>query len=202
MADFNTALAITLQFEGGYSNDPKDPGGETNRGITMRTFVMLAHPLLGLEPTSANLKALTAAQAGILYRHSYWQPIHGDEIVFQPLANIVFDFFVNSGTHSTSLLQTVIDNLKPAVPIVVDGVIGASTIAALASVDSAEVYANFKAGRIAFYTALGKGYPKFLKGWLARANTFPNLPAPAPVALALEGAAELKPKRRKRKKKT
>ena len=111
MADFAAALAITLAFEGGYCDDVRDPGGETNHGITMRVFRFTAHPLLGLAPTSANLRALTPAQAGIIYRARYWIPVCGDRIAHQELANNVFDFYVNSGSHATSLLQSVVNDM-------------------------------------------------------------------------------------------
>ena len=55
MADFNVFLPILLGFEGGYVNDPTDPGGETNKGVTMKTFQQCSHGLLGLDPTSDNL---------------------------------------------------------------------------------------------------------------------------------------------------
>ena len=179
MAVFGIALPITLAFEGGYVNDSKDPGGETNLGITMRTFQHTAHPLLGIEPTSANLKALTPAQAGIIYKANYWNVIRGDSFELQELANNVFDFYVNAGTHSSSLLQRVINDLPTAPPLVVNGTFGDATLAALKSSPASAVHANFKQGRIAYYTAFGATHPRFLKGLLKRANAFPDLP---PVA--------------------
>ena len=174
MADFLTALRITLAFEGGYVNNPKDPGGETNHGITMAVFQHTAHPLLHIDPTSANLKALTAAQAAVIYRANYWNPIHGDAIPSQPLANILFDFYVNAGTHASKLLQTVINTLGATPPIPADGTIGPATIAALATLPADAVFEAYKQGRIAYYQSLAKKYPVFLKGWLARANAFPS----------------------------
>ena len=175
MADFNTALAITLSFEGGYVDDPKDPGGETNHGITMRVFHTTAHPLLGLAPTSTNLKALTAAQAGIIYRANYWTPILGDQIAHQDLANILFDFYVNSGTHASSLLQTIVNEMGAKPAVVVDGTLGLGTLRALETLPLDEVYQQYRKGRAAYYTALGEKFPRFVKGWLKRVNSFPDL---------------------------
>ncbi len=177
MAVFGIALPITLAFEGGYCNNPKDPGGETNHGITMRTFLHTAHPLLGIEPTSDNLKALTPAQAGIIYKANYWDVVHGDDFESQELANNVFDFYVNAGTHSCSLLQRVINDLPTTPAIVVTGSIGDATLAALKSSSANNIYAKFKQGRIDYYTAFGATHPTFLKGLLKRANAFPDLPA-------------------------
>jgi lysozyme family protein len=186
MAEFDIALSITLPHEGGYVDNPNDPGGETNLGITMKVFQVTAHTLLGVDPTSDNLKSLTAAQAGIIYQNNYWKPIQGDSLQLQELANLVFDFYVNSGTHASTLLQTVINNMGAQPQLVVDGSIGQATLNALAQLQLNDVYNNYKQGRIAFYQGLAAKYPMFIKGWLNRVNSFPDLPPsqqdPAPTS--------------------
>lgn len=162
MASFDIFLPILLKFEGGYVNDPEDPGGETNKGVTIAVFQNCAHELLGIDPTSDNLKALTDAQAGIIYKALYWNKIQGDAIALQDLANIVCDFFVNAGSHATKLLQTVM--LQMGANVAVDGVIGPGSIAALNGLPQAEVYRRYKQGRIEYYEALGQRFPKFLNG--------------------------------------
>ena len=176
MASFDQFLPMLLKFEGGFVNDPADPGGETNKGITMKTFATCSQQLLGIAPTSANLKALTDAQAGIIYKALYWDKIHGDDIGMQDLANIVCDFYVNAGGHATTLLQRVMKGMGAGV--VVDGGIGPASIQALAGLDQTEVYRRYKQGRIAYYQNLAQQKPKlakFLKGWLNRVNAFPDL---------------------------
>ena len=79
MASFDLFLPMLLRFEGGYVDDPTDPGGETNKGVTMATFQRCSHQLLGIDPTSQNLQSLTDAQAGIIYRSLYWEEINGDD---------------------------------------------------------------------------------------------------------------------------
>ncbi len=177
MADFSTALAITLGFEGGYANNSKDPGGETNHGITMATFLLCAHPLLGIEPTSDNLKGLTPAQAGLIYRPKYWNAVHGDAMEHQELANIVFDFYVTSGTHASTLLQTILNQMNAPPPLIVDGCIGPACIKALGSLPLDDVYRQFRQGRIDYYQSLADKFPTFVKGWLNRANAFPEVPS-------------------------
>jgi lysozyme family protein len=91
VANFDVFLPLLLKFEGGFVNDPADPGGATNKGITLQTFRGCAQNLLGLEPTLDNLKSLTDAQAGAIYRDLYWNKTRGDDIDSQTLANIVCD---------------------------------------------------------------------------------------------------------------
>jgi lysozyme family protein len=173
MANFDLFLPALLAFEGGYVHNPLDPGGETNKGITLALFRQHSLPILGIEPTSANLKALTNAQAGILYKKLFWDKIFGDQIDFQPLANIVCDFFVNSGTHATKLFQRVLNSM--GAQLTEDGVIGAASIEALAQLSQVDVYRRYKAGRISYYESLSDLYPSFITGWLNRANAFPDL---------------------------
>ncbi len=176
MANFALFLPMVLQFEGGFSDDPVDPGGATNKGITLKTFTGCAEKLLDVSPTLENLRNLTDDQAGILYRTLYWKPVGGDETQLQDLANIVCDFYVNAGVNATKLLQRVLNDLGAS--LTVDGGIGPASLAALASLDQTEVYRRYKSGRITYYQNLAKSQPalnKFLKGWLNRVNSFPDL---------------------------
>lgn len=182
MASFDIFLPILLRFEGGYVDNPNDPGGETNKGITMKTFSNCSHALLGIAPTSANLQALTDAQAGIIYKTNYWNTMQGDSFPLQDLANIVCDFYVNAGTHATSLLQTVMNGL--GANLVVDGVLGPASIQALTGLDQVTVYEQYRQGRINYYQQLGVKYPMFLQGWLNRVDAFPAVPASEPVLSA------------------
>ena len=173
VASFDLFLPLLLRFEGGFVDDPDDPGGATNKGVTMATFQHCAHELLGIDPTLDNLRALTDAQAGIIYRALYWDKIRGDEFPLQELANIVCDFYVNSGTHATLLLQRVVNGM--GAKVVTDGVIGLASIQAMAAFPQNDIYRQYKQGRIAYYQNLGQKFPKFLKGWLNRVNSFPDL---------------------------
>lgn len=178
MASFDAFFPTLLKHEGGFVNDPVDPGGATNKGVTMKTFQSYAKQYLGIEPTLENLKALTDAQAANIYKPLYWDEVRGDEIELQELANIVFDFQVNAGGSASKLLQSVINDLGAAPPLKVDGDIGPGTMSALKSLDQKEVYRRYKQGRIDYYEDLVAKRPalgKFLKGWLIRVNTFPDL---------------------------
>lgn len=173
MASFDLFLPIVLRFEGGFVDDPTDPGGETNKGITMATFQHSAHELLGIDPTSENLKALTDAQAGIVYKALYWDKMNGDDFHLQDLANIVCDFYVNAGTNATVLLQRILNGM--GAHVAADGAIGPASIQALNALPQADVYRKYKQARINYYQSLGNRFPQFLQGWLNRVNAFPDL---------------------------
>src|SRR5262245_16984588 len=90
--NFEKCLKFTLQFEGGFVNNPKDPGGPTNLGVTQAT---LSH-FLGRQASIAEVKALTPQKVSPIYRLKFWDAVDGDELpVGVDLA--VFDFGVHSG---------------------------------------------------------------------------------------------------------
>ncbi|MBB5941039.1 N-acetylmuramidase [Xanthomonas sp. 3307] len=180
MASFDLYLPQLLRFEGGFVDDPDDPGGATNYGITLATFQRCAQALLGEAPTLQALRALTVEQAATIYQHEYWDRIGADQIASQPLAELVFDFYVNAGDVAIKLLQRILQQLG-ATDLVIDGEMGPTTLAALASADTAQVYAQYRQQRIDYYQRVVAERPvdaKFLAGWLRRAEWFPaNLPA-------------------------
>jgi lysozyme family protein len=178
MASFDAFFPTLLKHEGGFVNDPADPGGATNKGVTLGTFQSCAKQYLGIEPTLDNLKALTDAQAGKIYKPLYWDKVRGDDIALQELANMVFDFQVNAGGSASKLLQRVLNDLGAKPPLTVDGEIGPGTMSALKGADQKAVYRRYKQGRTDYYQDLVAKRPalgKFLKGWLIRVNSFPAL---------------------------
>ena len=108
----------------------------------------------------------------------YWDEVRGDEIALQELADLVFDFQVNTGDAASKLLQRVLNELGAQPPLEVDGDIGPGTMRALQGMDQKAVYRRYKQGRIDYYQDLVARRPalrKFLKGWLIRVDTFPEL---------------------------
>lgn len=179
MADFDKYFPTLLSFEGGFVNDPADLGGATNKGITMKTFMAQAPKLLGIaSPTLNDLKALTDEQAKRIYKTCYWDAVHGDEIEFQLLAEIIFDFYVNAGAPAVRQLQHVLNDLSTTPCLPADGVIGKNTLIMLKKIDQHVVYTMYKHWRINYYRNLVAARPsmqKYLKGWLNRVNSFPDL---------------------------
>ena len=87
---FSLAIKFTLQHEGGYVNDPKDPGGETNFGISKRAY------------PSLDIKNLTEHQAKNIYFKDYWLAAGCDKLESK-LAICVFDAAVNLGLKKAKL---------------------------------------------------------------------------------------------------
>jgi len=116
--------------EGGYSNDPRDAGGETNWGITVR--VARANGFIG------SMRAMTREQAKVIYSKVYWTAPGFDKVALssQTVAEELFDTGVNMGTAKASeFLQIALNGLnnggKDYPDIAEDGDIGAGTLAAL-----------------------------------------------------------------------
>lgn len=84
--NFNKAIEFVLKWEGGYSNNPADPGGETKFGISKRAYPNL------------NIASLTKEQAVAIYRKDYWEKCGCDRLEY-PLDVIVFDTAVNCGVQ-------------------------------------------------------------------------------------------------------
>ncbi|TXH90360.1 MAG: hypothetical protein E6Q78_05315 [Rhodoferax sp.] len=144
---FDKAFDRLMGHEGGYTNNPADPGGETNWGIAKRSY------------PGVDIKNLTREQAKAIYLRDFWQPL-GDApaaLKFQ-----VFDFAVNSG------IQTAIRKLQAAIGVADDGHWGPVSAARLASMDVNDVLMRFVAQRLRFWTALSS-WPSFGKGWANRA---------------------------------
>jgi lysozyme family protein len=156
MASFDPAFENTLKWEGCYSCDPDDPGGETKWGITKRD-----HP--GLE-----IAMLTKEQAGEIYRRDYW---HFDSIDSQAVANKVFDLAVNCGPKTaTRLLQQALVSISRVVAV--DGSLGQETLWAANSMPESELLAALRENAKEHYEKLVAHNPKlnkFLHGWLKRA---------------------------------
>jgi len=178
VSDFNLYLPLLLSFEGGYVNDPADPGGATNKGITLSTFKLASGLFAGVEPTLDNLKRLTDAQAGIIYKRMYWDKLNSDVIGLQPLAEMYTDFYVNAGDNAVRAMQKTLNGLRLQTPLNIDGKHGPSTLHVILIADQTELYKRYKAARISYYWALVNAKPalgKFLKGWLNRVAAFPEL---------------------------
>lgn len=159
---FQSVFPILLREEGGYSANPRDPGGITNLGVTKRVWEAWVHHAVG----EADMRALTPAVVAPLYRVQYWNGICGDAL-HPALALCLFDFAVNSGvSRAARYLQAILGVNQ-------DGHIGPATLAALdswtATHSVVEAVRRYMNDRRAFYKQLPT-FGHFGKGWLARCD--------------------------------
>lgn len=128
MSRFDEILAVTLGFEGGFSDDPDDRGGATNFGITSGTLKVAFNRGLVRH---CDVRRLTPDEVRTIYRVMFWDPVGGDDLP-QPLDFIMFDASVNHGVGGASkLLQEALNALLVGTPLAVDGAIGPKSRAAL-----------------------------------------------------------------------
>lgn len=147
-ATFNRLIDRVLSHEGGYVNNPKDPGGETNWGIAKRSYPHL------------NIRSLTREQAMEIYYVDFWlrskAALMPTAVAFQ-----VLDMAVNSGTHAAIQQLQLIGRVTP------DGIWGPKTQAALEKIDSHDLVLLLVAARLEFM-ATRAVWPFFSKGWALR----------------------------------
>ena len=156
MSNFQECLDLVLKSEGGWVNNPSDPGGETNLGVTKRVWVeYVGHPV-------ESLKKLTKEDVAPLYELKYWRPCYC-EVLPRGLDFVVFSMGVNAGPgRSVKLLQS-------AIGCVPDGVIGPRTRELISSSNGADIIKKFSTARREYYQSL-KTFPIFGKGWLLRVD--------------------------------
>ena len=155
-ANYNKCLETILHHEGGYVNHPKDPGGETNLGVTKRVY----------EEWGGDkaMKDLFVEDVAPIYKKNYWDKLKGDNLP-DGLDLCVFDFGVNAGPgRSAKYLQKMIGT-------VADGGIGPNTLKKVDEyVDKhglANTIENFQEARQGYYERL-KTFETFGRGWTRR----------------------------------
>ena len=155
MADFQQAVALTLQHEGGYVNDPADPGGATNMGITQRDL------------PETPIQNLTVAQAVAYYSNTYWKGLYSS-LTSQQLANKLFDWGVLFG------VGTAVKVLQGVLGIKQDGLFGPASLAAVNATDGVMLLEEYKNSMLIHASRVVAANPtltKFLAGWVRRINS-------------------------------
>ena len=150
---FDDIIEVVLHHEGGYVNDPDDPGGETNFGIAKRS-----HP-------DVDIKNLTKDGAKEIYYQDYWVKNRVPQMP-EDLKHIYFDMCVNQGRGRAIKILQRAANAKGAM-LEVDGGLGPKTIGAMKNVELDRV----RAYRIKYYADLVTRRPdleKFYFGWFRR----------------------------------
>lgn len=157
ISNWQKSFELMLKSEGGYVNNPADPGGMTNLGVTKATW----ENWVGRESDEAEMRGLTPEKVEPLYKKKYWDAVRGDEIENGGVAYLLFDFAVNAGVGRS------IKTLQTAVGVTPDGGFGPMTMAAVQAVDPNELIERFSQAKEDFYRSLNT-FATFGKGWLNR----------------------------------
>jgi lysozyme family protein len=173
VADFEPAVAVVLEHEGGFSDDARDAGGATKYGISLR-WLTRCH--LDLDGDGAvdrdDVIQLTVEQAKRIYRVYFWDPNGYARFVHQVLATKVFDLAVHTGAWTAHrLLQKA--QVKSGYPVTVDGICGPLTVHAANEAPPDILLGFLCLEQGAFYRRLIKqrpAYAAFRKTWLSRAR--------------------------------
>jgi lysozyme family protein len=172
MAQFEPAVQNTLLWEGGYSNNPADSGGETYRGISRNNWPNWnGWGYVDIERTEPNFPANLDQNLGLqgnvidFYRQNYWQY---DAITSQAVANKIFDLAVNVGqVHAIKIVQG-------AVEVKQDGILGPNTIAAInnySPTPNGSLLYVISGAAISYHNQIVNIHPQdavFLAGWIRR----------------------------------
>ena len=192
-ADFSTAEAITGSNEGGWQNDPADPGNNklgwgTYKGVASAKNpkwkgwpVVVAEiaklppqPVYGTKPYRAWVKRLNAALApnaelqqllSDFYRVNFWDVNRLSELRSQGVANHCYDHGVSRGTVTAAML------LQKVLGVLVDGIIGPVTLKKANSIDSSILENKYRQARVADYQRLVKNntsLARYKNTWLKR----------------------------------
>jgi lysozyme family protein len=161
-ADLPTCMAFIFAAEGGYVDNPLDPGGATNMGITLDVLTAWRHSAV----SKADVQALTKDEATAIYHANYWNVLRCSGLP-GGIDLMAFDAGVNMGNgRSAKFVQT-------AVGAAVDGAIGPNTLAAVsaavAAKGAAAIINALADARNAYYHTLAT-FDIFGAGWLARVS--------------------------------
>lgn len=158
---FEGLIGKILNHEGGYVDDPVDPGGETKYGISKRSY------------PHVDIKALTEAQAKDIYYRDWWLRLRCNEIQDDRIAQKLLDTCINVGAMTgVRILQRALCDVGQ--PVSIDGLIGPQTIGAANRADSVQLLAAMRYHQTMHYKRLIERNPKlakFERGWMARANS-------------------------------
>ena len=185
-ATFAGSLASVLALEGGYTDDPFDPGGPTNKGITLATYARFRGEELteaAFHRLRAELKEIPDATVARIYRDRYWQPARCPDLP-PALAHFHFDAAVNQGVGGAARM------MQAALGVAVDGEIGPITLGAAFERPLAETLERYAAARRHRYRAL-QHFWRFGRGWLSRVDKV--LAQSLALASAAPAATEAEP---------
>ncbi len=158
-SNFIPCLHEVLHLEGAYSDDPRDPGGPTNFGITRAELADVRRVAVS-SLSEADMKALTLDEAEAIYRSRYWNVMRCEDVP-AGVDLMLFHFGVNAGTKAS------IHVLQQTVGTDVDGIIGRQTIAAACRLDARALIPMLADAQLAYYRTLNN-WSTYSNGWTNR----------------------------------
>lgn len=162
---FSAALDHVLALEGGWANDPHDPGGPTNKGITLATYAAYRGVAITSETHDSLIRDLRSISPQVtreIYYRRFWRGGHCNDLP-PPLAFMHFDAGVNHGVNGAARM------LQRAVGAEVDGEIGPETIGAARRSSQKQSVRKYAEVRRTHYRRL-KHFWRFGRGWLRRVD--------------------------------
>jgi lysozyme family protein len=177
-ATFEAAIGTVLKHEGGFVNNPADPGGATNYGVSLRYLKNLGHELSDINHDGVvderDIRQMSLTNACTIYKQEWWDRFKYGSFSWQDIATKVFDTAVNVGsTHAHQFLQKAINQVGHSA-LTVDGVLGEKTFSAVNSFQPVLCIQNYRAIQLQFYKDLTVRNPnliQFLHGWENRAKS-------------------------------
>lgn len=176
MSYFDEAIHTVLEHEGGYVDDPNDPGGATNWGISIRLLKTLDGDFdydNDGDIDADDIKALKQESAIGIYWREFWDKYQYEEIRYQAVATKVFDLCVNMGPRSAhKCLQRALMSASP-VHLKIDGIIGPKTLGAVNMAMEQSLLSALRSEAACFYRMLITKKPqmkKYENGWMRRAR--------------------------------
>jgi len=161
LANWDKSFDYLIDSEGGFVNDPNDPGGMTNLGITKKVW----EAWIGHEVDEAAMRALTHDDVKPLYKKEYWDAVRADELP-SGIDYLCFDFAVNSGVNRAIVI------LQQSIDVIVDGHLGPITISKVNKIyqeNPENLIEKYSDNKETFYKSL-KNFPIYGKGWLNRVD--------------------------------
>lgn len=159
-ANFEYIKSFILKWEGGFINHPADPGGATNKGITITTY----RRYFGAAKTVQDLKDIKDEEWDFIFRKGYYNPIKADNINNRSIALLCVDMCWGSGSI------TAIKKIQRCLGTTADGIVGPKTLALL-NTDTEKTFYKLWRMREEWFRSIVKNRPAsqvFLRGWLNR----------------------------------
>ena len=159
MDRINKLKSFILSWEGGFVNDLRDPGGATNKGVTLATF----RSVFGKDKTVKDLKKITDSQWMTIFKTKFWDRYKADSIKDEWITYLLVDWLWTSGPGNA------IERVQKFLGLKIDGIVGNVTINKINSYNGKELFTKLWHLRENFIKTRAQYYI-YGKGWLRRLN--------------------------------